>query len=151
DGRGPGTETREPSGTLAVIAKQAVNIGTEHPPVRRSGPFVTSSRELSEWTRAIASFRDAHVHFIATERRAVRRRAGYGREPFVPDEYCFDVEKPEPIDRPGRPFDALGIGNRPPELLVPAAQAEQQPASPHVRADVDLQPAGAQDLEIGDR
>src|SRR5262249_32912039 len=139
------------SRALTVIGEQAVNVGAEHSPVRRPGSLAPSSCKASEWTRAVRPFGNAHVHFIAIKRRAVRRRAGYRREPFLTREYCFDVEKSETIDRAGPTFDALGVGDRAPEHLVAAAQTEQQSTSPHMRADVDLQPAGAQDLKIGDR
>ena len=91
------------------------------------------------------------MHLIAFERRSVGRRTEGRREPLLAGEYSLDVEQSETIDLARRTLEALWIRDGAAEHLVTAAHSEQPSASPHMRPNVDLQAAGAQDLKIGDR
>src|SRR5205807_5762241 len=145
------TDAQEPGGTLSIVDKQTVDIGAEHAPVRRAGTFIRSSGKPCERPRAVRTVGKAHMHLIAFERRSVGRRTESRREPLVAGEYSLDVEQSETIDLARRTFEALRIGDGAAKHLVTTAHSEQPSASPHMCPDVDLQPAGAQDLEIGDR
>ena len=59
--------------------------------------------------------------------------------------------QPEPFDRCGRTFDAVGVGDRAPEHLIAAAEAEDQTAAAPMRGDVDVEAGAAQSRKIRDR
>src|ERR1044071_1062284 len=54
------------------------------------------------------------------------------------------------MDLAGWAFATLRIGDGTAEHLVAAAHSEHQPAAARVRPNIDLQPAGTQNLKIGD-
>src|SRR6202011_4522770 len=98
DGCRTGTDAQEPGGTLSVVGEQAVDIGAEHAPVRRTGTFVHAPGKPRERPRAVRTVGDAHMHLIAFERRSVGRRTEGRREPLLAGEYSLHAEQAQTLD-----------------------------------------------------
>ena len=65
DLRGPAGEARQPSGALAVVGEEAVDIRADHAAIRRHGAFRRPIGEAGEGSRAVGSLGHAHMHLVA--------------------------------------------------------------------------------------
>ncbi|MEI2612944.1 MAG: hypothetical protein V9G20_30250 [Candidatus Promineifilaceae bacterium] len=69
---------------------------------------------------------------------------------MVSPSFVLDPQQPEAVDLLGRPLDAERIGDHLTQHLVAAADAEDRPAAPVVRHDVDAPALMLQLREVGD-
>ena len=146
DRRWSGPEPREPSGALAVICKETVDISPDRVAVGGDRSLESPISKFGERTRAVRTGGDAHVHLVSGKRRAVVRFAANGLQALAWRERRLDVEQSETRDIAGRPLDPFGIGDGAPEHLVAAAQAEHAPTATHVSAMSTSNPASRSDL-----
>ncbi len=72
-------------------------------------------------------------------------------QPFFGAQHRVDIEQPEPRHRRRAPLHAQRIGDRPPEHLITAAEAEDSPALAAMGEDVDVPALAAQEFEIRER
>src|SRR5262249_37168504 len=96
-GGGTGTEAREPGRALAVVGEQAMDVGADDAPVGRHRTFRRSIGEASERPRAVGTFAEADMHFVACEKGAIARFALHGLEPLVSAQHGLDLEQAEPL------------------------------------------------------
>src|SRR3954452_5214050 len=90
------------------------------------------------------------MHLIAMHRLAPRDLDAVDlSEPFVAAEHRLDVEQPKSFCLARRPFDPPGVGDASSEHLVAAAQAEDMPALPMMREQVDIPTLASQKGEVG--
>ena len=113
---------------LPASRRQAARTAARDPALR-SRPYAFRSRQTARrrWSRR------------APVRGAFRRTASSSTS-----------SRPRPSTFAGRPFDAIGIGDRAPEHLIAAAQAENDAAAAQMGGDVDVEAGGAQRRKIGD-
>ena len=67
NGRAARRKVLEPSGALAVVGKQAMDIGADHASIGGDRPFGAVPGEAGERPRTIRAFGHAHMHFVAGE------------------------------------------------------------------------------------
>ena len=119
------------------------------PPISRR-PAARRSEETAVRNPAPRSVR-GEFHSRRPARRFRHDGRSTGRVALSPPRTVSTASSPSPATVPGRPSTPSGIGDRPPEHLKAAAEAEHAAAAAAVRGDVDVPARLAQRLEIGDR
>jgi len=106
------TNPGEQGMTLPGISEETVDIGAEHRTIRADRTLTAAIVEQGERASGIRPYGLPHMHFIAFEMCA-QGGAAYGSQRLCGREDGVNVEQAEPLHAPGRPLDAIGIGDPP--------------------------------------
>src|SRR5690242_7766565 len=131
----------EPGGALTVIGEQAVDVCAEHAAVGRDRALRRAIVESRKWPRTIGPGSRAHMHLVTGKRRAASGLAPDRLKPLAIGQNGFNLEQTKAGNFSRRTLDALRVGNRAPQHLITAAQAEHQAAAAAMRGDIDVKAA----------
>ena len=91
-----------------------------------------------------------HVHLVAAHRRTAGVGHAFdGAQRFFLTDDRFDVEKAKPGRFPAAPLHGIGVGDAVAKHLVAAADPQNMPAAPPVRAQINIPTLAAKMVQRG--